>query len=217
MEKKYCLGDAMIKLDDNEDLITLHQIVALKDFGDVKRGYMGGYIEKESNLSQSGNCWVYPDGAIYGDARIEDDVEIYDSVVKDNARIRGNTKVYGSIIYDNAEIFGPNIVISNCAIAKDAYIDKSNSFVCISPVGPIKNMTFYTNKDGDIIVNCSNLNLNGPIKEIEDILINDPEFSNNELYVDAIVHAISFVISILHHTKVKTTITREYEEYNKEE
>lgn len=39
--------------------ITLHRIRALKDFGVVCAGDIGGWIEKESNLSHEGNCWVY--------------------------------------------------------------------------------------------------------------------------------------------------------------
>ena len=37
---------------------TLRQIRAIKDFSDVKAGEIGGWIEKESNLSQTGNAWV---------------------------------------------------------------------------------------------------------------------------------------------------------------
>ena len=36
----------------------LFRIKALIDFGNVKEGEKGGYIEKEENLSQSGNAWV---------------------------------------------------------------------------------------------------------------------------------------------------------------
>ena len=37
----------------------LFRIKALISFGNVKVGDMGGYIEKEENLSQYGNAWVY--------------------------------------------------------------------------------------------------------------------------------------------------------------
>ena len=48
--------------------ITLYQIQALKDFGDAKEGDLGGWIEKEANLSQENNCWVYGNAWVYGDA-----------------------------------------------------------------------------------------------------------------------------------------------------
>ena len=37
--------------------VTLHRIKALIDFGDVKAGELGSYVEKEENLSQYGNAW----------------------------------------------------------------------------------------------------------------------------------------------------------------
>ena len=38
---------------------TLYRIKALKDFGNVKKGDLGGYVEREENLSHSGDCWIY--------------------------------------------------------------------------------------------------------------------------------------------------------------
>lgn len=37
---------------------TLYRIKALRDFGDVTKGDLGGYIESENNLSHYGNAWV---------------------------------------------------------------------------------------------------------------------------------------------------------------
>lgn len=45
---------------------TLYQIRAIKDFGDVDKGDLGGWIEAEKNLSQEGNCWVSGDARVYG-------------------------------------------------------------------------------------------------------------------------------------------------------
>jgi len=48
--------------------ITLYRIKALKDFGDVKKGDLGGWIEKEENLSQENFCWVSGDARVFGNA-----------------------------------------------------------------------------------------------------------------------------------------------------
>lgn len=57
--------------------VLLRQIIALIDFNDVRSGTLGGWIDDESVLSQSGNCWIYDENAlafsgatITGDARI---------------------------------------------------------------------------------------------------------------------------------------------------
>ena len=50
---------------------TLFQIRALISFGNVKAGDLGGWVEKEDNLSQvSGDAWVYGDAQVYGNAAI---------------------------------------------------------------------------------------------------------------------------------------------------
>lgn len=43
------------------ELTTLHRIRAVVEFGLVKVGDVGGWIEKEENLSHKGKAWVYDD------------------------------------------------------------------------------------------------------------------------------------------------------------
>lgn len=87
--------------------VVLHKIKALRDFGDVKAGDIGGLIEKEENLSQEGNCWVYDDAIVYDNA-----------TVLDNAVVSGN-----AIVCDNAYVLD-DAVVSDHAIACD------NAYVC---------------------------------------------------------------------------------------
>ena len=46
----------------------LFQIKALISFGDVEAGELGGYIEKEENLSQAGDAWVADNAWVAGNA-----------------------------------------------------------------------------------------------------------------------------------------------------
>ena len=48
--------------------ITLFRIKALISFGNVKKGELGGYVEKEGNLCHSGDAWVTGDARVTGDA-----------------------------------------------------------------------------------------------------------------------------------------------------
>jgi len=50
--------------------VTLYQIQALKDFGNVGKGELGGWIEKEQNLSQSGDAWVSDNAVVYDNAKV---------------------------------------------------------------------------------------------------------------------------------------------------
>ena len=47
---------------------VLHQIRAKKDFANVKKGEIGGWIERESNLSVYGDAWVSGDARVSGNA-----------------------------------------------------------------------------------------------------------------------------------------------------
>ena len=48
----------------------LFRIKALIEFGNVKEGELGGFIEKEENLSHEGNAWVCGDAWVYGNAKV---------------------------------------------------------------------------------------------------------------------------------------------------
>ena len=105
---------------------TLHRIRALKDFKEVKKGELGGFVEKGSNLSQEGGCWIYDDAKamddsriynnskMYGNSRIYDNSKMYDnsrmygeSVMYNNSAMHNNSEIYGnSIMYDDSEMYG---------------------------------------------------------------------------------------------------------------
>ena len=102
--KKYKLTDETMNLLGR----TLYRIEALKDFGDVKKGEYGGFVESEDNLSQNGNCWIYNNAMVYDDAVIDDNVCVFDNAhVYDNAMIYENAKVYGNVqVSDDAVVCG---------------------------------------------------------------------------------------------------------------
>ena len=49
---------------------TLHRIRAVAEFGLVKVGDLGGWIEKEENLSHEGKAWVCGDAEVWGNAKV---------------------------------------------------------------------------------------------------------------------------------------------------
>lgn len=132
-----------------EDAKTnLYRIRALKDFADVKKGDIGGFVESEDNLSQSGNCWIYDNAKvfdkarIYDDAKIKDQAQVFDnatifdcSIIKDEARVydyaaisnhakvHGHAKVGGSSrVYDYAQVFDHSVILSSAVISNHATV-----------------------------------------------------------------------------------------------
>ena len=109
-EKKYEITEKTIEWNGR----ILHQIKALKDFGNVKTGRLGGWIEKESNLSQEGDCWVFNDAIVCDDAKVYEGALIYNNAqVRDHAEVFWKSVIKGNAcIYDNAKVFG-NVVIKD--------------------------------------------------------------------------------------------------------
>lgn len=49
---------------------TLHRIRAVAEFCLVKIGDLGGWIEKEENLSHEGKAWVWGNAKVWGNAEV---------------------------------------------------------------------------------------------------------------------------------------------------
>ena len=118
---------------------TLYRIKALISFRDVNAGDLGGWIEKENNLDQSGDAWVSGDAEVYGNAW-----------VYGNARVSVDARVYGNAwVYGNARVYG------NAWVCGDAEVSKIGSVLWISAVGSRNGTTtFFKCRDGNIRVAC---------------------------------------------------------------
>ena len=88
----------------------LHRIRALRDIElyNVKEGDLGGWIEKEPNLSHEGSCWVAEEACVFGYAQVSDDAKVFGyAKVSGHAWISGHVHVYGyACISDNAQVSG---------------------------------------------------------------------------------------------------------------
>jgi hypothetical protein len=98
----------------------LFRVQALKDFADVKKGDIGGYINNVHNLSQDGDCWVYDNAKVYeaaevrGNARVCNLAQVYGSVVMcENSCVCGKSQVYGNVRLDG------DIVVEGFEIISD--------------------------------------------------------------------------------------------------
>ena len=105
--------------------VTLYQIEALKDFSDIKKGDLGGWIEKESNLSQQGNCWVTGCARISGSAMVCDNAQVSSYArVFGNAIVSGNVMVYGDVwVYGRARVSGDVWVSGRARVCDNAIIN----------------------------------------------------------------------------------------------
>jgi len=155
--------------------MKLFRIKALVEFGNVDVGELGGFVEKEDNLSQSGDAWVYGDArvsgnaevygnaGVYGGARVSGDAWVYgDAVVSGDAWVFGNARVYGdarvcgdAVVCGDAWVFGNARVYGDARVSGDAVVSGDADYSMVKGFGSVhRNTTFFRCKDGNIKVVC---------------------------------------------------------------
>lgn len=153
--KKYEFTGEKKQVFNSDRTITLHRIRAVNAFGKVVAGMLGGWIEKEENLSHNGNAWVFDNSCVYDSAEICNNAEIHDfAIVNENAAINGDvyvgclahicgnayvddcTLITGSsCIHGNARICGNTRIRDNVCICGNTRINgdvliRGNAYIC---------------------------------------------------------------------------------------
>ena len=128
---------------------VLHRIKALvrieSNAGNVEVGDIGGWIEKEENLSHYGDAWVFGNAEVYGNAWVSGNAEVFG-----NARVYGNAEVFG-----NARVYGDAWVYGNAEVYCDADVFRIEHYLVMGPIGSRNAFTtFFRTKDRKIKVIC---------------------------------------------------------------
>ena len=141
----------------------LFRIKALVAFGNVEKGELGGFIEKEDNLSHDGDAWVFGNARVSGNARVYDDAQVYgDARVYDDAQVYGNAQVFGNArvsgnarVYDDAQVSGDAQVYGNAQVSGDARVYDDADYAVVKGFGRcFRTTTFFRCKDKILRVQC---------------------------------------------------------------
>ena len=159
----------------------LFRIKALISFGIVKTGETGGWVEKEENVNQSGNAWVFDNAEVFGNAWVSgnarvfgnawvsgnarvfgnawvfDNAEVFDNAwVSGNARVFGNARVSGNArVFGNARVSGNARVFGNAWVFGNARVFDNADYATIHGFGTqFRTTTFFRCKDKQVKVSC---------------------------------------------------------------
>jgi carbonic anhydrase/acetyltransferase-like protein (isoleucine patch superfamily) len=114
MNKKYEFTDETITIKGH----VLHRIKAVIDFDFVRAGNLGGFIEKEENLSHFGGSWIDGDACVFDNAKV-----YHNALVRNHAQVFGNARIYGnSIVVGNAKVYGNSAVCGLTQIYGNAIV-----------------------------------------------------------------------------------------------
>lgn len=120
--KKYELTDDARQLDRVK---TVYRIRALRDFGEIKKGQLGGYIETESNLSHAGTAWVHDNAMVCDSARVIENAQVKDrafvgqeAILSKRVIVEHDARVFGHAILSDSAVVSGNARVSGRAIIK---------------------------------------------------------------------------------------------------
>jgi len=152
MNQKYELIESDYKIYMGVRVFRIRAKVDIARFS-VRVGDFGGYIEKEENLSVSGDAWVHGNARVHGDARVYGNASVYgDAWVYGNARVHGDAWVYGNAwvhgnarvsgdasVHGDAWVYGNAWVHGNARVSGDARV--SGAFHVLNLIGSRFNLT----------------------------------------------------------------------------
>lgn len=149
---KYKFTDEIKKLDSTR---VAYRIEALRDFGDVKAGDKGGWIEKKLNLAQTGTCWVYDDATVWDEAKVTEK-----ACVRGTAVVQNRCEVSGSaVVSGQARVRNEAVVTGSVSVGGSADIDGSTIEGNAVVSGTAR--VFHSQVSGDARVDGNTQVLNG--------------------------------------------------------
>lgn len=125
-QQKYILTNETFELLGH----TLYRIQAVRDFADVKSGDLGGFVELTSNLSQSGNCWIYDNACVFGNASVSIDAKVKDQAVVYNTyeSAPGDSRLNRTSVSDSV-VVEHRAIIRNRAMIKHFAVVSGNAII----------------------------------------------------------------------------------------
>jgi|GEM_PF-1433739 hypothetical protein len=79
---------------------------------------LGGWLESESNLSQTGDAWVSDNAKVFGNASVSGDAQVFG-----NAWVYGDAQVFGNAsVSDDAWVFGNASVSGDAQVFGNAWV-----------------------------------------------------------------------------------------------
>lgn len=147
----------------------LYRIKALRSFKWVSAGDLGGYVEGEHNLSQTGTCWIFDDAKVFDKAIVRDEAEITneaqvfgEAIVEERSIVVEQAKIYGYAnlrddsmvmghgeVYEHTRLSNKAVVENHAKVYGNARVEGEASVRNFAEVYGHARVTGYTFVDGD--------------------------------------------------------------------
>lgn len=109
--------DTTLIIESPKSRRKITRIMAIKSFGNVPAGTIGGFVEFETNLSQKGNCWVD-----YTSMLLDDSIVMNDAQILNESVIKGTASIYDDAVIDHSSVAGKCIISDNASIKNESEV-----------------------------------------------------------------------------------------------
>ena len=125
----------------------------------IENGELGGYIESEKNLDQSGEAWVFGKAQVFGEARVSGEALVFgEAQVFGEAWVSGEARVFGDArVSGEAQVSGDARVSGEAQVSGEARVASTEFYLTVGPIGSRNGtLTATINKDNgiDILAGC---------------------------------------------------------------
>jgi len=149
----------------------VYRIKAVRDFGNVKKGEIGGFVEADDNLSHDGLCWIANDAMALGRSRISGD-----ALLRDRARIGDRVMLTDHcIVQDDARLSEFVFAYGHCTIGAQSMLAgavtvRDHTLILCRPRYSVSGKKQVPNLRGNVMVR-DEARLEGCISAQDDVTI----------------------------------------------
>lgn len=108
--------------------VTVQRIRAVRTFGNVKQGDIGGWVEKDGNLSHTASCWIYDEATVVHNAMVTGNTSARENaLMMDWATLAGDAIIRGNAIMQDECVVTGNAIIEGNARCLDVSVVAANA------------------------------------------------------------------------------------------
>lgn len=150
----------------DSDKPDLYRVKALKNFGDVEEGDIGGYVSWYHNLSQEGDCWVYNNAIVKDSAIVRDNAKLYNNATMCNkAEMQGNSRMHNnSRMSDSSKMFDYTVMLNYASMSDQAIMQGFARMFHYAAM--VENSVM---KDNSLMINDSKLEGSAVLQDIQNL------------------------------------------------
>jgi len=167
---KYIIQDQAYRLPDGRNV---YRIKAVRDFGNVKEGTLGGFVEAADNLSHDGLCWIADDAMALGRSRVIGDAQLRDyarlcdwAVITDRCVVCDDAQLRDSAFAYDDTVIGAKSVLADVVTVYDHAVIRCQTRFSVSAKNRLPNLR------GHVIIR-DNARLEGSISVQDHVIIEE--------------------------------------------